>query len=137
MTDKYEHLAAALPKAEKPMLWGTPDPGTFFEYPYRALLPNMDLLIHRQELDDRDRLLGFALVHMTDLSGEDQTVVEIDTRHGEVHLHQYRQGNIRIGPRRSIHRLRSQRDIEEGYDLALDVITEKWAEHKRRWQRGY
>lgn len=62
-------------------------------------------------------------------------VAELDTRHGEVHIHQYRQGNIRTG-RRVLRIIRSQEDIEDGYEEALDVMTEKWEEHRRRWQRG-
>ncbi len=135
MTDKYEHLATALPKVEKPPVWGTPEPGTFFSYPYRTTLYD-DVLIHRLELDDRDRLLGFALVHVTQSKGEDHMVAEVDTRHGHVHLHQYRPGNIRVGDPRTIRMLQARLDVEIGYEDAMGQITEQWAEHKRRWQRG-
>lgn len=135
MTDKYEHLVlAALTKGDTQQ-WGTPAPGTFTESTYRASLPNNDVLIHRLELDDRDRILGFAVTHMTAHEDDDHPVVEVDSRHGEVHLHQYRPGNVRIG-RHVIRIIQSQRDVELGYEQAMDVLEEKWEEHRRRWQRG-
>lgn len=134
MPDKYEHLATTSAQDLK-RVWGTPEPGTFFIHPYKTLLPNRDILIHRLEMDDRDRLLGFAMVHMAHDGQGDEMVAELDTRHGEVHIHQYRRGNTRID-RAVLRIIRSQRDVEVGYDEALDVMTEKWEEHRRRWQRG-
>lgn len=134
MPDKYQHLAAQSPESLK-QVWGTPEPGTFFNHPYKSLLPNSDLLICRLEMDDRDRLLGFAMIHMAHDGQGDELIAELDTRHGEVHIHHYRQGNVRTA--RSVLRIiRSQEDVELGYDEALDVMTEKWEEHRRRWQHG-
>ena len=133
MTDKYGR--SSIPQIET-WAWGTPDPETIQEYTYSTVLPEQDILIHRFEMDDRDRILGFAMMHMTKGSKGNEQVVRIDTRHSEVHLHQFGQGNVQIS-RRVLRNIRELKDVEVGYDEALDVITENWEEHKRRWQRGH
>lgn len=133
LTDKYRRSVTTQTVA---WTWGTPDPETIQEYTYSALLPEQDILIHRFEMDDRDRILGFAMMHMTKGPKSNEQVIRIDTRHSEVHLHQFGCGNVQLA-RRVLRIIREQRDVEVGYDEALDVITENWEEHKRRWQRGH
>lgn len=133
MTDKYSREAP--PPPEERWCLGTPDPETIQEHTYRTALPEGDILVHRFEQDDRDRLHGYAVMHMTWSGKGLEQVVRIDTRHQEVHLHQFGRGGVELS-RRCLRIIQSLRDIEEGYDEALELITENWEEHKRRWQRG-
>jgi hypothetical protein len=93
-------------------------------------------VICRFEQDDRDRLEGFAVMHMTQCGDQQEEVARVDTRHQEVHLHIFGHANYQLS--RSVLRIiQTQQDVEDGYDEALDVITESWQEHKRRWRSGH
>lgn len=133
LIDKYRNVP---PRAEEKWCWGTPDPDTIQEHTWRAPLAGGDIIVHRFEQDDRDRLLGFALIHMTKTENGFEEVARIDTRHEEVHLHQLKKGGSELA-RTVVRTIQSHEDVERGYDEALELITENWEEHKRRWQRGY
>lgn len=132
MIDKYRREA---PKTDR---WvpGTPDPETIQENTYSTPLPGGGLIIVKFEQDSRDRILGFAVVHLDWCGDLREQVAKVDTRHEEIHLHVYGHANRQL--KRDVLRIiRSGHDVEEGYDEALAEITEKWEEHRRRWRDGH
>jgi hypothetical protein len=60
-------------------------------------------------------------------------VVRGDTCHEIVHIHQPAAAGREIS-NIPIRVIRSQQDVEEGYDLVLDLIERRWEEHKTTWR---
>lgn len=84
--------------------------------------------------DSRDRIVEFALMQMTRIGGKSEQVARVDTAHGKVHIHQLvRNGTERI---RDLHDIKTQEDVERGYNEGIDFITAHWEENRRRWNHG-
>ncbi len=96
------------------------------------------LLIMRLQLDERDRVVEFAVMQMTRYGESYREVARVDTAHGTVHVHQlYGNQDDQDGQViRDLYKIESQEDVEHGLDLAIDFIQDNWDENRRRWRDG-
>jgi hypothetical protein len=113
--------------------WYPPPPEETEEYSWVWPLPQGDLLRARCEVDHRCHIAFFAIMHLCRWHGRIVQVARADTCHEIVHIHQLAVTGREIG-NTPIRVIQAQQDVEDGYDIVLDLMERRWAEHKRTWE---
>jgi hypothetical protein len=103
---------------------------------YTPLGDEGDILHFRHCWDLAGRMADFAVIQMSTLGGHLRRVAEADIRHGNLHVHVLNQQEERIGRPESLRPVITQQDVEDAYDVAVDLFMAKWEEYKRRWRNG-
>lgn len=96
-------------------------------------LPEGDLLRARCEVDRRCHIACFAIMHLCRWHDRLVQVVRADTCQEIIHIHQLAPTGREIS-NTTIRVIQAQQDVEEGYDVVLDLIERRWEEHKRTWR---
>lgn len=124
------------------LAWERPPPGEL-EPPVPFTFPLEGAVTGEDEVKVRlistaltSELVEFAVVQMTMYRGRWRNVLSIDSCHDlDVHQHGYgRSQEGRVGdpePRMPLSRLT---DVQDGYDIADDLIFENWVKNRRRWR---
>lgn len=114
----------------------SPDPETVEDYPFEMPLGGIRRIVGRIGLDrDTGRLVEFAIMAQVLYDGAWTEVARVDTRHEEVHLHLQSVFGGQID-RRVLRPIRGPQDVHHGWDEGIDVLTDNWEEHERRWRSG-
>lgn len=108
------------------------DEAATFRNDYTIDLPGGDRVKFRQVLDDRDRLVDFALTHQHQEGTDWFDVARADCAHDEVHLHLWSFTGAEIARRV----LADSSDMDDGYDLAEEAVIGAWENNLRRWSHG-
>jgi hypothetical protein len=94
-----------------------------------------DILRIRLTFDLHDNLVDFAVMIMTGPPGAELEIARADIRHTGLHVHWFYQDGSELR-REEIRPVTKQAEVQGAYNEALDVLTERCAEYKRRWHRG-
>jgi hypothetical protein len=94
-----------------------------------------DILRTRLTFDLHDNLVDFAIMLMTGTPGQEREVARADIRHTGLHVHWFSQHGEELG-REEIRPIIKLAEVQGAYNDALDRITGRWAEYKRRWRGG-
>jgi hypothetical protein len=87
--------------------------------------------------DERGRLAEWAVIQSRIRNGQWQRVAVYDTCHGKgVHVHLFNQQEIEF-TERPVRQITSYKDVEEGLDYVLNLLSESWQDNERRADRGY
>lgn len=82
-------------------------------------------------------MVAFSIVQETKYEGMWRPVLEIDSRHGCVHRHQYARSTFdRVGPREVLKPIGCCDDVQDGYNAVIRELLEEWPTYKARWQDG-
>lgn len=91
----------------------------------------------KMDLDERNRLVEWAVIQLRSVNGRKMTVAVYDTCHEKgVHVHHYDREGERISEE-VLQGVASYRDLEEGLDYAVKRASEAWRENERRCDRGH
>lgn len=80
-------------------------------------------------------IVEFALVLQVFDRGKWRDVASVDSCHDvDVHLHRYaRSTDDRIGEPEVLTLVTCEADVQDGYNVAYDMLEGSWAEHQARW----
>jgi hypothetical protein len=125
-----------------PTGWSRPPPeecrddGPYVLTPPDANPNEMRAYVRMVVHDETDTIVEFAVILQTFYCGEWRTVASADSCHDvDVHLHRYsRRTGSRAGEPEKVIDITNSRDLQDGYDLAYDVLLENWRTHRQRWE---
>jgi hypothetical protein len=93
--------------------------------------------VQRFVMDDRDRIVEWAVIQLRRVNGRWRRVAEYDTCHNKgVHVHFLNRDEVRFAETQ-LRSIDSDDDLVEGLDYALSRVAEAWGENERRSDRGY
>ncbi len=105
------------------------------EYRCESPVGDGQALIYRQVFR-QGRLVDFNISQCVRRGGKWLLVARADSCHGTVHLHLYDQAQDKVGDPELIGAVGSQRDLEDGYEEADDMLQARWSDNLRRWTDG-
>ncbi len=105
------------------------------EFQYENILSEGEAIMVRHVFR-RGRIVQFNITQMTRRGGKWHHVARADSCHGTVHLHRFGSDGQEIGEPKDLVEVFTQQDLENGYDMADQVLEDEWRENLRRWRDG-
>ncbi|MGH3936244.1 MAG: hypothetical protein ACRDS1_14925, partial [Pseudonocardiaceae bacterium] len=127
-------MSAATAKPDQP--W-TPDLPPDDPWIQTFLISEDARYTQRLGYDEQGRLAEWAVIQSRHRNGQWQRVAVYDICHGKgVHVHLFNRQEIEF-TERPVRQITSYRDVEEGLDYVLNLLTVSWQDNERRSDRGY
>lgn len=108
------------------------------ENSFEVPLSEFDAVMVRQ-VYRQGRLVDFGITQLHRQGGKWRWVARADSCHETVHVHRYSQSGAPyepVGENLVLCDIFSQKDLENGYDIADATIEEQWKLNLRRWADG-
>jgi hypothetical protein len=119
-------------------LWEPPSDEPVREELYSIAISPVDRVVVRMTRRElTDEMVSFAVIQQTNQRTDWVNVAAVDTRHGTLHVHWYaRTTGERTGATEHVKNLTSEAEVNGAYDLAYELILEKWEQNKARWHNA-
>jgi hypothetical protein len=122
--------------AEQVGAW-TPELPSVDQFTQTFSISDTTSYVQRFDLDERGRIVEWAVVQTRTVGTRSQRVVVYDTCHSKgVHAHFYDREGQEFAEE-PLQPVASYKDLEEGLDHAVRRVVETWRENERRSDRGY